>query len=73
MADRKKITLHRGILGVKYSYMCGAERGNNMKVLIFADSHGYNMAMAFAVDKKVAPFAETEKPLWCFRSGFSSR
>ena len=53
MADRKKITLHRGILGVKYSYMCGgAERGNNMKVLIFADSHGYNMAMAFAVDRE---------------------
>ena len=23
-----------------------------MKVLIFADSHGYNMAMAFAVDRK---------------------
>ena len=23
-----------------------------MKVLIFADSHGYNMAMAFAVDRE---------------------
>ena len=47
------VGLQVGRAGVKYCYMCRGEWGENtLNILVFADSHGRNIAMAAAVERE---------------------